>query len=138
MWRAGSSKRLGMPGAGRHRSRQVLGRNIPIDAAPSRRTFHLNYIKRWTPAAGPAEAPWARPGRIRQTCTCVIIRQYQGRRWIAVNFSPKASRDLRLGARLKALHMLDVGETVTTVTTDSQGTLVRLAPYGIAYLGPAD
>ena len=71
--------------------------------------------------------------------TCVIIRQYQGRAvWIAVNFSPKASRDLRLGARLKALHMLDVGETVTTVTADSQGTLVRLAPYGIAYLGPAD
>ncbi len=40
-------------------------------------------------------------------------------------FSPKASRDLRLGARLKALHVLDVGETVTTVTADSQGTLVR-------------
>ncbi|NLD04211.1 MAG: hypothetical protein GX674_12950, partial [Clostridiales bacterium] len=69
------------------------------------------------------------------TDTCVVIRQYQGENlYIAVNFSAKETRDVRLEGRMDLLDQLDTGSTPSSAFTQGPDTLVTLQPYGIAYL----
>ena len=71
--------------------------------------------------------------------TCVLIRQYEGESiHIAVNFSAKEVREVRIPGQLTLLDTLDIGGDASDAAAEGQDTLVSLQPYGIAYLGKSE
>lgn len=97
----------------------------------------LNYLKKLNhqKTAMPAIALGTLAFGPTDTDTCIMIRQYQGETlYIAVNFSAKETRDVRLEGRMDLLDQLDTGSTPSSAFTQGPDTLVTLQPYGIAYL----
>ncbi len=71
--------------------------------------------------------------------TCVLIRRFEGDSvYIAVNFSAKEAREVRVPGQLRLLDTLDTGVVTSFAATEGQDTLVTLQPYGIAYFGESE